>query len=219
VLPLSAWKRAGAVLLAAGIIGALALWYFATRLPPIPRRPLRIGFEPNPPVQIRTDSGFSGLAVETIGEAAKRAGVRLQWVETGTSSDEAFQKGLVDLWPLMADLPERRKRIHMTPPWLRSYYVLLFRAGSVPPDRKSTGRITVFKMPLHVRLVGARFPETQIVQLDETKDILKSVCGGTVSAAFLAARVAETALREKPPVGTILRELRATYPPKAIGIT
>ena len=196
--PLSAWRRVGAVLLAAGIVGALALWYFATRLPPIPRRPLRIGFEPNPPVQIRTDRGFSGLAVETIGEAAKRAGVRLQWVETGTSSDEAFQKGLVDLWPLMADLTERRKRIHMTSPWLRSYYVLLFREGSVPPDRKSTGGIAVFKMPLHVRLVGARFPEAQIVQLDETKDILKRVCRGTVSAAFLAARVAETALREKP---------------------
>ena len=65
---------------------------------------------------------------------------------SSTSSDEAFQKGLVDLWPLMADLPERRKRIHMTPPWLRSYYVLLFRAGSVPPDRKSTGDIAVFSM-------------------------------------------------------------------------
>jgi two-component system cell cycle sensor histidine kinase/response regulator CckA len=143
VLPLSAWRRVGAVLLVAGIVGALAFWYFATRLPPIPHRPLRIGFEPNPPVQIRTDSGFSGLAVETIGEAAKRAGVRLQWVETGTSSDEAFHKGLVDLWPLMADLPERRKRIHMTPPWLRSYYVLLFRAGSVPPDRKSTRHCSV----------------------------------------------------------------------------
>jgi PAS domain S-box-containing protein len=174
------------------------MWYLANRLPSIPRRPLRIGFEPNAPVQIRTDSGFSGLAVETIDEAAKRAGVRLQWVETGTSSDEAFQKGLVDLWPLMADLPERRKRIHMTQPWLRSNYILLFQAASVPPDRKFTGGIAVFRMPLHVRLVGARFPEARIVQLDETKDILKRVCRGTVSAAFLAARVAETALREKP---------------------
>jgi ABC-type amino acid transport substrate-binding protein len=112
----------------------VALWYFTTRLPPIPRRPIRIGFEPNPPVQIRTDNGFSGLAVETIDQAAQRAGVRLQWVQTGTSSDEAFRKGLVDLWPLMADLPERRKRIHMTQPWLRSNYVLLFRAASVPPE-------------------------------------------------------------------------------------
>jgi two-component system, cell cycle sensor histidine kinase and response regulator CckA len=199
VLPLSAWwRRAGAVLLAAGIAGALALWYFATRLPPIPHRPLRIGFEQNPPVQIRTDSGFSGLAVEVIDEAAKRAGLRLQWAETGTSSDEAFQKELVDLWPLMADLPERRKRLHMTRPWLRSHHVLIFRASSVPPDREFTGGIAVFKMPLHVRLVGGRFPDAQVVQLDETKNILKSVCRGTVSAAFLEERVAVTALQEKP---------------------
>jgi two-component system, cell cycle sensor histidine kinase and response regulator CckA len=200
VVPLSAWgRRAAAVLLAAGIVGALTLSYFATRLPPIPRRPLRIGFEPNPPVQIRTDSGgFSGLAVEAIDEAAKRAGVRLQWVETGTSSDEAFQKGLVDLWPLMADLPERRKRLHMTQPWLRGNHVLLFPASSVPPGRKFTGGIAVFKMPLHVRLVGERFPEAQVVQLDKTKDILKSICRGSVSAAFLEARMAATALREQP---------------------
>ena len=199
MLPLSAWwRRAGTILLAAGMFGAVALWYFATRLPPIPSRPLRIGFEPNPPLQIRTDNGFSGLAVETIDEAAKRAGVRLQWVETGTSSDEAFQKKLVDLWPLMADLPERRKRLHLTSPWLHSDHVLVFRAGSVPPDRKFTGGIAVFKMPLHVRLVGDRFPEAQVVQQDETKDILKSVCRSNVSAAFLEARVAMTALKEKP---------------------
>src|SRR4029077_19822229 len=102
-----------------------ALLYFTVRLTPIPQRPFLIGLEQNPPVQIRTDSGFTGLAVETINEAAKRAGVQLKWVETGTSSDEAFQKGLVDLWPLMADLSDRRKRVHITQPWLHSSHVLL----------------------------------------------------------------------------------------------
>src|SRR5262249_38881660 len=106
----SRWfRRTNAILVAAGITGGLAFWHFANRFPPIPQRPLLIGFEHTPPFQIHTDSGLGGLAIETIDEAAKRAGVRLQWVETGTSSDEAFQKGLVDLWPLMADLPERRK--------------------------------------------------------------------------------------------------------------
>src|ERR1043165_4633854 len=97
-------KRWGPVLVLV-IGGALSCWYFTTRLPPIPQRPLRIGFEPNPPFQIRTDGGFGGLAIEIVNEAARRQGIRLQWVETGTSSDEAFQKGLVDLWPLMTDLP------------------------------------------------------------------------------------------------------------------
>src|SRR5215467_198549 len=111
-------------------MGAVTLWYFAIRPPSVSRRPLRIGFEPNPPMQIRTGSGYSGLAVEVVREAAKRAGVQLRWVETGTSSDEAFQKGLVDLWPLMVDLPDRRRRIHFTQPWLHSTFNVLLRADS-----------------------------------------------------------------------------------------
>ncbi len=199
MLPLSGWAvRAGVILLATGMVGASALWYFSTRQPPIPDRPLRIGFEPNPPLQIRADGGFSGLAVETIDAAAKRARVRLQWVETGTSSDEAFGKGLVDLWPLMADLPDRRKHVHLTLPWLHSDHVLVFRAGSVPPDREFAGGIAVFRMPLHVRLIGERFPQAQAVQLKDTTDVLKSVCEGAAGAAFLETRVAMTALKEKP---------------------
>ena len=124
-------RRYSPAIVLASILG---VWFYATRLPPIPNRPLRIGFEKDRPVQIRTANGFSGLAVETVNEAAKRAGIRLEWVETGTSSDEAFAKGLVDLWPLMTDLPDRRKRLHFSRPWLRSSYALLVRAGTEAPD-------------------------------------------------------------------------------------
>src|SRR5215471_5251897 len=62
-------KRWRLALVALGILGALGYWQFATRLPPIPQRPLRIGFEPNPPFQIRTDGGFGGLAIEVVNEA------------------------------------------------------------------------------------------------------------------------------------------------------
>jgi hypothetical protein len=108
------------ILAAAGLTSAIAFWYFTIRVPNIPERILRIGFEQVQPVQIRVGSDFSGLAVETVREAAKRARVSLQWVETGTSSEEALRRGLVDLWPLMADLPERRKHVHITRPWLHT---------------------------------------------------------------------------------------------------
>src|SRR4051812_9460143 len=98
------WNSSRLLILAVAVsAAAITLWYFPTRLPPLPQRTLRIGFESNPPVQIRNENGFSGLAVETVNEAAKRAGIKLEWVETGTSSEEAFHKGLVDLWPLMVD--------------------------------------------------------------------------------------------------------------------
>ena len=84
------------ILASVGSIAALAFWYFIIRTPRIPQRTLRIGFEQVPPVQIRTRNGFSGLAVETVSEAAKRAGVSLHWVETGTSSEEALRRGLLN---------------------------------------------------------------------------------------------------------------------------
>src|SRR3954469_16598849 len=66
------WRRVSFSVAIGAALALIAFWHFSTRLPPVPQRPLRIGFESNPPVQIRTENGFSGLAVETVNEAAKR---------------------------------------------------------------------------------------------------------------------------------------------------
>ena len=139
------WRRVSLILAMGVSVAVIAFWYFSTRLPPVPQRTLRIGFESDPPVQIRTDDGLSGLAVETVSEAAKRAGINLEWVETGTSSDEAFRKGLVDLWPLMVDFPDRRKRVHFARPWMHSSDVVLTRDGTPNPDRRFKGQHRSFQ--------------------------------------------------------------------------
>lgn len=164
-----------------------------------PQRPLRIGFENNPPVQMRTSSGFSGLSVEIVSEAARRARIQLQWIETGTSSEEALRKGLVDLWPLMVDLPQRRKYVHFAPPYMHSSNVLLTREDVAGPDRRLRGRIAVFDIPLHVRLARDRFPEAQLAPQAVISDIVKQVCTGEAVGGFFEARVALTELRTKPP--------------------
>ena len=187
------------ILIATGVAAALCAWYFPRRLPPIPKRPLLIGFEPNPPVQIRGADGFSGIAVETVNEAARRAGIKLRWVETGTSSEEAFARKLVDLWPLMADLPDRRKLVHFTSPWLPSGHALLLRADGPSPGPAFAGRIAIFKMPLHTRLARQAFPAAQQVEYSSALDVVKSVCAGQVASGFLEDRVAAMALRDQPP--------------------
>src|SRR5215469_1956054 len=155
--------RASAIVGVVGSATLIAVLRVAVPVPSVPERPLRIGFEENPPVQIRTAGGFSGLSIETVGEAAKRAGIRLQWIETGTSSEEALRNGLVDLWPLMIDLPERRKRLHLTQPWLYTSHVLLLRSDTTSPDKEFSGRIAVFKIPIHLRLLREAFPKTVAV--------------------------------------------------------
>ena len=96
---------------------------------------------------------FPVSAVEIVSDAARRAGIELDWVETGTSSDEAFRKGMVDLWPLMVDLPDRRKFVHFAPPYMHSSHVLALLEGTPAPGRDFRGRIAVFKLPLHVQHV------------------------------------------------------------------
>ena len=157
----------------AGVIGLLVLPAGAGA-----SGPYRIGFENNPPVQVRSETGYSGLAVETVNEAARRAGIALQWVETGTSSEDAFRRGLVDLWPLMVDLPDRRKYVHFAPPWIHTSHVLLLREGVRNPDRSFKGRIAIFQLPLHLRLAHERFPEAQLSKLSLVPDIVKQVCTG-----------------------------------------
>ena len=171
MLPISGWFRQGkAIFFTAAVVAVPTLWYFTTRLPPLPQRPLRIGFEHNPPVQIRTDNGFTGLAVETVNEAAKRAGVRLKWVETGTSSDEAFQKGLVDLWPLMVNLPYRRKYVHFAPPYMHSSHVVvhLDRIPVIGRDfRVSRQRGELVESPLARYLLATVHPSSILRQRDD----------------------------------------------------
>jgi two-component system, cell cycle sensor histidine kinase and response regulator CckA len=191
-------RRAAVVLTAAGLAAIAAFWYFDIRKPAIPSRPLRIGFENVPPVQIRTDHGPAGIAVETINEAAKRAGMTLQWVETGTSSDEAFRRGLVDLWPIMADLPDRHQTVHISKPWLHTNHTLVLRQDATPPDRGFAGRMALFKMPLHVRLARQEFPEAHLVPFAEAREIIKEVCSGAVGAGFMEFRLALSAIENKP---------------------
>jgi PAS domain S-box-containing protein len=199
-VPALTWIRRAKPIVIVTAVGILAgVWHYTTRFPSIPDRPLRIGFEQNPPVQMRSPSGFSGLAVEAVSEAARRARLPLQWVETGASSDESFSKGMVDLWPLMADLPDRRKRIHITKPWLHSSHVLLLRSEGQSPTRDFTGRIALFKMPLHTRLLRQEFPKAELVEITQSTKVVGAVCTGDAEAAFLEGRVAVTALRDKPP--------------------
>jgi PAS domain S-box-containing protein len=201
------WARTTGIVAACGIVGILALRYFEPAVPAVARRPLRIGFEENPPVQIRTAEGFSGLSVETVSEAAKRAGIQLEWVETGRSSADSLRQGLVDLWPLVVDLPDRRQFIHFARPWMHSSYVLLFREGTQIGDRSVPGRIAVFRMPLHARLARERFPAAQVVETPAAHGVISQVCTGAAAAGFFEMRMAQSELRERPAecAGVVLR--------------
>ncbi len=201
------WAWTTGIVAACAIAGILALRYFSPAVPLDIGRPLRIGFEENPPVQIRTAEGYSGLSVETVREAARRAGIQLEWVETGKSSEESLRQARVDLWPLVVDLPERRQYMHFAHPWMHSSYVLLFREGTPIAEPGFHGQIAVFKIPLHSRLARARFPAAKVVDSPALHGVISQVCTGAAAAGFFEMRMAQSELRERPPecAGVVLR--------------
>ena len=65
-------------------------------------RVLRIGYQDTPPLNYRdTDGRPIGTAVEVIQQAAKRAGVRLDWVYHPRGSESGLLSKSVDLWPII----------------------------------------------------------------------------------------------------------------------
>jgi signal transduction histidine kinase len=188
----------GVVVLAA----AAAAWagWVVTRRAPIPKRTLLIGYQHNPPYQVhRPGQPPTGLSVETVTEAARRAGIPLDWKEVPAGPDSALASGVVDLWPLITDLPERRRTLHISAPWMQAQHALVLRDGREVPGGDFAGSIAITAIPVHVKMVRDRFPGARTVECPEGKDALVKLCTGEVTAAFLESRLALAVLREQLP--------------------
>jgi signal transduction histidine kinase len=196
----NAHRRLGfglAIVTAAAAIGA---WWAAVRRPPIPKRTLRIGYQHNPPYQVhRPGSPPTGLSVETVAEAARRSGIPLEWIEVPGGPDAVLQSGAVDLWPLVTELPERRRLFHISLSWLQAQHALVLPDERELPSRGFAEPIAMTAIPVHVRMVRDRFPGARPVECPEGRDALVKLCTGEVKAAFLESRLALAVLREQPP--------------------
>jgi signal transduction histidine kinase len=123
----------------------------------------------------------------------------MEWKEFPAGPDQALQSGAVDLWPLITDLPERRRILHISAPWLQAEHALVLRDASEVPGRDFAQPIAMTAIPVHVRMVRDRFPAARPVECPEGRDALVKLCAGEVSAAFLESRLALAVLREQLP--------------------
>jgi hypothetical protein len=166
--------------LAAGGFG----YWRATRHPAVPARTLRIGYQHNPPYQVHHAGGPpTGLAVETVAEAAHRAGLTLEWTEVPAGPDEALRTAAVDLWPLITIRPERRAKLYISAPWLQADHVLVLRDRRPPPGPGFAERVSITAVAIHVRLVHERFPGAQTVEYADAHEALAHLCTGDVSSS------------------------------------
>jgi len=178
-LAIGAW-----VVLCLGGLG----WMFLGRAPI--HTHIRAGYVHDPPYMFRRDDGQpSGAAVDVLNEAARRAGVTVEWVriEAPANADTALRSGVVDLWPLFAVLPHRQPEFHFTDPWLQTELWIVARDGGGLPDHGFTGRVGLAPLPVAQHLVRQYFPQaTQVYYADGTH-LAHAICSGELTVALLAA--------------------------------
>src|SRR6185369_9239113 len=106
-------RRRRWILVLAGLaVLLLPATYFLVR--PRNQRTLRIGFQNSPPYHFPDAANRpSGPAVEIIQVAARDRGLKLEWVFSPEGPERALSTGTVDLWPLIADLQERRRLLYV----------------------------------------------------------------------------------------------------------
>src|SRR5664280_696429 len=123
--------RKYAVPLVLGMVAVAAVVVWACREPDWHGRTFRMGYEQAPPSQVvGPDGGPGGPAFEILGEAARRRGIRLEWVRSGKTSEVSLTSGAVDLWPVFSDLPGRSRRFYISPGWMTVRYWLLVNQRS-----------------------------------------------------------------------------------------
>jgi len=190
------------------VLVAIAGWLWNSSGTVPPRQVLRIGFQSSPPYHFPDAAGSpSGPAVAVIQAAADRAGVQLQWVFSPSGPEDALRSGRVDLWPLLADLPERHKFLYISKPWARLSYAMVFPADSPVPTAQNLAGKTMSLMAnisSDQRTARAFFPGTHLSGARSPAVVVDSVCQGTVDAGMVSV----SAIVDTPPVECGLRTLR-----------
>ena len=163
--------------------------------------PLRVGIKEAPPyLMIRPDGGVEGIAVEMLQEAARRQRIGISWVVISVTVDEAFQKGLIDLYADAGITGDRSGWLHLTEPWHVNRYGLvslkplnLDAASGEQPRNLAVRRLSKVTEKLQ-----AKFPSVHL-QSYPSKDLaLNALCRGAADAALLEFAYMNNTLLRRP---------------------
>jgi PAS domain S-box-containing protein len=194
-LQLIRWKRS--LPLVAGLLTLIAAgWWVNEKLhnPARATQPFRIGFHSAPPNQnVTADGKPSGSAIEIIVEACRRRKIPLEWVFCPDGPDSSLIAGKVDLWPLITDLPERRKRFYISEPWTtNSFWMVTLKSSGIASPADAAGKIVWYRDdPIGRRLKGEYFSASTLVGKGDNTSILDAVSQGEAAAGLLGGEAAQ----------------------------
>ena len=122
------WMRFAWISLATALLAATA-WLYLAGHKIDKQRVYRIGYGSDAPFHFRgADGKPTGLAVEMVQAAARRRGIRLEWIPITGSAIDPVRNGDLDFWVLLTIRPERRKLVYLTDPFLVTETCFLVKA-------------------------------------------------------------------------------------------
>jgi signal transduction histidine kinase/DNA-binding response OmpR family regulator len=152
------------------------------------RTPFRIGFfnAQNEHFQ-GPDGKAAGNTVDLLNEAARRRGIKLEWVYSPEDGDVALESGQVDLWPIIGDLPERKGHVYVSAPWTMREFGLVSRQSDpiAPSSRSSDLTFASFSNSIERKLTRRYFPNAKFLTVESTSEQFRAVCNGKAQAAIV----------------------------------
>ena len=152
-------------------------------------RPLRIGFQTSPPYHFPDKDGNpSGPAVDLIRVAAKRRHIPLNWVYSTGGPEKALSTGSVDLWPVVAELPNRETLLYVSKAWARISYALIVpeTAGILQPSELGNKTLAVaMGISSDARIARQYFEDASILSTPVQEQVASAVCSGAADAGLI----------------------------------
>ena len=193
-------RKSGLVALAAAAlaIAAFAHWH----APDLKGRTFRIGFENSPPDQfIGPDNQPAGPAIQVVREAARRRGIRLEWVAMPSGPETAMARGAVDLWPIFGRLPDRVQRYFISKPWcLRRFWLVVVRNSGYRRFDQLAGKTIAVPYPgMQERAAQMFEPRFRTLRVKSATDVLGAVCSGASQGGLFWERGGRSSVVDPPP--------------------
>ncbi|HTB79608.1 MAG TPA: response regulator [Opitutaceae bacterium] len=192
--------------LGAAALCVLAGWWWRNVLtdPSRASRPFRIGFQQSPPYQmVGKDGRPEGPAVDMIMQAAQRRHVPLEWVHVLEGPEPSLRNGVVDLWPLLGDIPERRKFLHISAPWVTiSFWMVTPKSSPINTPKDTVGRTVGYPNGFSIaqKMADAGFPGAKLIPQPNVVAAMKGAYEGKTDAAMISGSKADAAVfRGLPP--------------------
>jgi signal transduction histidine kinase/CheY-like chemotaxis protein len=136
--------------------------------------------------------------IDVLREAARRADIKLDWVHVPEGPDRGLDDGRVDLWPIMNQLPQRR-RFHFTEPYAQLTYWLVARdQGQALDGDAVAGQVVGVTEGLATTMAAEHLPRAKVRVFGASDNPIEGVCSGAVFAAVVAESAVHASVFRKP---------------------